>query len=57
MNLSPDEKRKVYVSLEEGFKTGKLVPVVGRQFPLAAAPAAHEAILGHGAYGKIVPIP
>lgn len=57
MNLSLDEKRKVYVSLEEGFKTGKLVPVVGRQFPLAAAPAAHEAVLGRGAYGKIVLIP
>jgi hypothetical protein len=31
--------------------------VVGREFPLADAPAAHEKVMEPGAHGKIVLLP
>ena len=37
-----------------GLANGTLNPVVGREFPLADAGKAHEAVLEAGAYGKIV---
>jgi NADPH:quinone reductase len=35
-------------------RTGRLRPVVGGSYPLAAARAAHEALLGRGTTGKLV---
>ncbi len=40
-----------------GLENGTLRPVVGRELPLADAPAAHEAVLEPGALGKIVLVP
>jgi len=36
---------------------GSLTPVLGKQFPLADAAKAHEAIMEPGVHGKIVLIP
>ena len=44
-------------ALGAGLENGTLRPVVGREFPLAEAAEAHKAVLGPGAYGKIVLVP
>ena len=44
-------------ALVAGLECGTLGPVVGQELPLAEAPRAHRAVLGPGAYGKIVLIP
>ena len=43
-----------HAGIVAGLANGILNPVVGREFPLADAPKAHEAGLEAGAYGKIV---
>ena len=53
-NATPEELRRIHAGLVAGLDSGSLRPVVGREFPLAEAPRAHEAILEPGAYGKIV---
>ena len=40
-----------------GLANGTLKPVVGREFPLADAAKAHEAVMAAGALGKIVLVP
>ena len=40
-----------------GLANGTLKPVVGREFPLADAARAHEAVMAAGAHGKIVLVP
>ena len=40
-----------------GLAAGTLRPVIGKELPLKDAPAAHEAVMSPGAYGKIVLIP
>ena len=47
----------IYQDLVIGLEQGVLVPVVGQEFPLSSAAAAHEAIINHPAYGKVVIIP
>jgi NADPH2:quinone reductase len=37
-----------------GLDNGTLNPVIGREFPLDDAAAAHTAVMEPGAYGKIV---
>lgn len=53
-NVPPDELARVHSALRKGFESGALNPVVGRTFPLAEAPRAHDTVLAPGAYGKIV---
>lgn len=57
MNGSEREIRGIHAALVAGLENGSLRPVVGREFPLAEAPAAHEAVLAPGALGKIVLMP
>jgi NADPH:quinone reductase len=53
-NTSPAEMAEIHAALGAGLRTGTLRPVVGREFALADAPAAHEAVMAPGAHGKIV---
>jgi NADPH2:quinone reductase len=55
--LSADELSRIYHDIGAGLEQGVLVPVVGQEFSLAAAPAAHEAIMNQAAYGKVVMLP
>jgi NADPH2:quinone reductase len=45
---------RIHAALDAGLANGTLRPVVGREFPLAEAAAAHVAVMAGGAYGKIV---
>jgi NADPH:quinone reductase len=56
-NASPAELVSIHAGLIAGLANGTLNPVVGREFPLADAPRAHEAVLEPGAFGKIVLVP
>lgn len=53
-NASAEERKAIYAALGAGFENGTLRPVIGKEFPLAGAPAAHVAVMEAGAYGKIV---
>ncbi len=57
LNGSPQDLARIHAALVAGLETGALRPVVGREFPLAEAGRAHEAIMTPGAYGKVVLIP
>lgn len=58
MRTSPEEYRLIHAALGEGLRAGTLKPVIGRQFPLADAAQAHEAIMQpSGAHGKIILVP
>jgi NADPH2:quinone reductase len=54
MNTTPEDRVRIHAALGAGFANGTLTPIVGRDFPLADAPAAHVAVLAPGAFGKIV---
>jgi NADPH2:quinone reductase len=56
-NASPTELASIHAALIAGLGSGALNPVVGREFPLADAPRALEAVLEPGALGKIALIP
>jgi NADPH2:quinone reductase len=56
-NASTADLSVIHTQLGEGLRDGSLNPVIGREFPLAEASKAHEAILMPGAHGKIVLIP
>ena len=56
-NMTRDEWEPVNAGVAAALADGTLRPVVGREFPLAEAPAAHEAVLAAGATGKIVLVP
>ena len=43
-----------YAGITAGLESGVLRPVIGRELPLAEAPAAHRLVMEPGAYGKIV---
>jgi NADPH2:quinone reductase len=51
---TPDELAAAHRAIGEGLTSGALNPIVGQQFPLGQAPAAHQSILTPGASGKIV---
>jgi NADPH:quinone reductase len=53
-NVSPAELAAIHEALAGGLERGELVPVVGRELPLAEAARAHELVLAPGARGKIV---
>jgi NADPH2:quinone reductase len=53
-NTTADDRVRIHAALVAGLASGTLRPVVGRELPLADAPAAHVAVMEPGAYGKIV---
>lgn len=57
MNVSDVERAGIHAALVAGLENNTLRPIVGREFKLADAARAHEAVLEPGAYGKIVLIP
>jgi NADPH2:quinone reductase len=56
-NASSAELTEIMAALTAGLANGTLRPIVGKEFPLAQAAAAHQAVLEPGAYGKIVLLP
>jgi NADPH:quinone reductase len=56
-NSPPADRAALHTRLARGLTDGTFKPVVGKEFPLADAPKAHEAVLSPGAFGKIVLIP
>lgn len=57
MNATEADLVQLHAALGAGLANGTLNPVVAREFPLADAPAAHNAIMEPGASGKIVLVP
>ena len=57
MHADAAELAMIHAALVAGFVNGTLTPVVAKQFPLAEAAAAHEAVMRDGAGGKIVLVP
>jgi len=53
-NATREEIGAIHSALAAGLAGGSLRPVVGREFPLADAAKAHEAVMSPGAHGKIV---
>jgi NADPH2:quinone reductase len=53
-NASAAELASIHAALVAGLENSTLRPVIGREMALAAAPAAHQAIMEPGAYGKII---
>ena len=56
-NATPVELTSIMAAISAGLANATLRPVVGKEFPLAQAAAAHQAVLEPGAYGKIVLVP
>jgi NADPH2:quinone reductase len=56
-NATEWELQSIHAALVAGLENKSLVPVIGKELPLADAPAAHKLVLEPGAYGKIVLIP
>jgi NADPH:quinone reductase len=56
-NVPADEILRIHEDLVSALANGTLRPIVGREFPLEEAPAAHAAVLQPGAMGKVVLIP
>ena len=54
MNSTPDDRVRIHAAIDAGLANRSLRPVVGREFPLAEAAAAHVAVMEPGAYGKVV---
>ncbi len=50
----PEELREIHEGLAAGLKKGELRPVIGKEFPLAEAAQAHQAVMRSPALGKIV---
>ena len=57
MNASEWELTSIHAALVAGLENKSLSPVIGKELPLADAPAAHKLVMESGAYGKIVLIP
>ena len=56
-NMPAADRVTVHAALVAGLENGTLRPVVGREFPLSAAPESHDAVMAPGARGKIVLVP
>ena len=52
MNMTEREYFGIHTALVAGLESRTLRPVVGKEFPLAQAAAAHEAIMSGGAMGR-----
>jgi NADPH2:quinone reductase len=57
MNATPKQLQGIHAAIVAGLESEALRPVVGKEFPLAEAAKAHEAVLAGGSYGKIVLVP
>ena len=53
-NTPPAQMASIHAALVAGLENGTLRPVIGREFPLAEAAQAHNAVMESGALGKIV---
>jgi len=51
------EEKEIHAAIIAGLENGTLRPIVGKEFPLAAAARAHKDVLEPGAFGKIVLVP
>jgi NADPH:quinone reductase len=51
------ESAEIHAAIAAGLENGTLRPIVGKEFPLKDAPAAHQQVLFPGAFGKIVLVP
>jgi NADPH2:quinone reductase len=56
-NASPSERASIYAGLTASLESGALRPIIGREFPLSEAPAAHRALMESGAFGKVILLP
>ena len=56
-NASRQERGDTHAAIVAGLEDGTLQPVIGQEFPLAEAAAAHHAVIENRAYGKIVLLP
>jgi NADPH2:quinone reductase len=56
-NANAAEFREIHAGLGAGLENGTLKPVIGSEFALREAAAAHRAVMESGALGKIVLIP
>jgi NADPH2:quinone reductase len=55
--ITEQEGKEIHAGLGAGLSNGTLLPVIGKEIPLAEAPRAHKEILEPGSAGKIVLIP
>jgi NADPH2:quinone reductase len=53
-NAPPEQMREIHAAIYKGLSEGFLNPIVGKSFSLAAAAAAHQAVIEEKAFGKIV---
>src|SRR5262249_48093106 len=53
-NATEPELQSIHRAIYTGLENGILRPIVGKEFPLEEAAAAHVAVLESGAYGKIL---
>jgi len=56
-NAPPEDLAMIHRDLQAGLRSGAVRPRIGREFPLAEAAAAHEALMTDGKTGKILLIP
>ncbi|HEY6212077.1 MAG TPA: zinc-binding dehydrogenase, partial [Vicinamibacterales bacterium] len=56
-NVSDEDFVEIHSGLIAGLANRTLNPVIGREFPLADARTAHQAVMEPGALGKIVLVP
>jgi NADPH2:quinone reductase len=56
-NISDPDMASINAYMVAGLANGTLRPVVGREFPLADAAKAQDAVMASGAHGKIVLVP
>jgi NADPH2:quinone reductase len=56
-NTPPQEMASIHAALVAGLENGTLRPVIGKEFSLAEAAEAHQAVMKPGALGKIVLVP
>jgi NADPH:quinone reductase len=56
-NANEADLKMIHAGLIAGLSNNTLRPVIGKEFPLKDASQAHQAVMGKGAYGKIVLIP
>jgi NADPH2:quinone reductase len=56
-NISDPDMASINSYMVAGLANGTLKPVVGREFPLAEAAKAQDAVMASGAHGKIVLVP
>lgn len=53
-HASEADRKAIHQGLSQALSEGRLDPLIGREFPLAQAAAAHEAVLAPGSCGKII---